>query len=99
MMHAGTAALIVATVVIACVWSGLLWRLWVLRHTFEIAARAPGLVGVFGVATLVVVLAILVHWTLLVEGQGLPCYVMLFTSYQCECVYLCFESRARNAFS
>lgn len=87
MMHAAAAALIVATVATACVWSGLLWQLWVLRHTFEIAARAPGLVGVCGVASLVVVLLVLVHWILLYEAQGLPCYVTLLSSYLCECLY------------
>lgn len=101
MMHAAAVALIVATVANACVWSGLLWQLWVLRHTFEIAARAPGLVGVCGAASLVVVLAVLVHWILLFEAQGLPCYVMLLSSYLCECLctvllYLCFESRGRE---
>lgn len=86
MMHAAAAALVAATVAYAFVWSGLLWQLWVLRHTFEIAARAPNLVGVCGVSTLVFALAVLVHWILLSEGQGLPCYAMLLSSYLCECV-------------
>ena len=91
MMHAAAAALVVATVAYACVWSGLLWQLWVLRHMFEIAARAPSLVGVCGVSTLVFVLAVLVHWILLYEGQGLPCYAMLLSSYLCECVQPLFS--------
>ena len=88
-MHAATPAVIVAALVVVCVWSGLLWQLWVLRHSFEIAARAPGLVAVCIVGSLTLLMTVLVHWILLLEGKGLPCFVMLFSSYVCECSYRC----------
>lgn len=83
-MHSATPALIVVALLNACIWSGLLWQLWALRHSFEIAARAPVLVGISGVGALTLVLAIFVHWILLLESNGLPCYVMLLASYFCE---------------
>eukprot|EP00904_Undaria_pinnatifida_P000027 jgi/Undpi1/10024/HiC_scaffold_28.g12478.m1 len=86
-MHAATPAVIVAALVVVCVWSGLLWQLWVLRHSFEIAARAPGLVAVCIVGSLTLLMTVLVHWILLLEGKGLPCFVMLFSSYVWFAVY------------
>ena len=80
-MHAVTPALIVVAIFNACLWSGLLWQLWVLRHEFEIAARAPVIVGISGVGSLILLLATLAHWILLLESKGLPCYMMLFASY------------------
>ena len=85
-MHAVTPALIVVALLNACLWPGLLWKLWVLRHAFEIAARAPVIVVISGVGALILVLAILVHWILLLERKGLPCYAMLFASNLCECL-------------
>lgn len=97
-MYAASATLIVAALLNACVWLGLLRQLWVLRHSFEIAARAPVLVGICSAASLTVLSAILVHWILLLEAKGLPCYVMLLVSYFCECISL-FLFGERSAFS
>ena len=85
-MHAVTTALIVVALLNACLWPGLLWQLWALRHEFEIAARAPVIVGISGVGALILMLAVLAHWILLLESKGLPCYMMLFASYLCECI-------------
>ena len=87
-MRAVSVVLIAVALLNACVWSGLLRQLWILRHSFEIAARAPVLVGISGVASLIVLLAIFVHWILLSEAKGLPCYVMLLITYFCECASL-----------
>lgn len=93
LMHAASPALIVAALASACSWSGLLWKMWVLRHAFEIAARAPVLVVISGSASLIVILALFVHWILLLEARGLPCYVMLLTSYCSECISDTFRVR------
>lgn len=86
-MHAATPALVVAALATACVWSGFLWQLWVLRHAFEIAARAPVIVGICGAVGLAVLLTVFVRWILLLEGNGVPCYVLLVASYFCECTW------------
>jgi len=55
-----------------------------LRHSFDIAARSPILLISAGVFSLAVADIVLVHQVQLLEGDGLPCYAMFWSSYACE---------------
>ena len=84
-MNAVSVTLVATALLSTGMWARLLWQIWILRHAFKIAARAPVLVGVCGWSTLVMLSALFLHWILMVDGKGLPCFVMLFASYLCEC--------------
>lgn len=99
-MHAASVVLIATALLSTCMWAILLGQLWILRHEFKIAARAPVLVGVCGWSTLVVLSSLFLHWILMVDGKGIPCFVMCLMTYLCEFAYLLylrFGSRARRA--
>lgn len=81
--------LVVAIIVVGCGWLALVWIVWHLRHTFEIAARSPLLVCIFEVAALQLVLSVLVHWLILLEGGRMPCYGIYWTSYLGELASCC----------
>lgn len=98
-MHAASVVLIATALLSTCMWAILLGQLWILRREFKIAARAPVLVGVCGWSTLVVLSALFLHWILLVDGKGIPCFVMCLMTYLCEFTYLlyfCLGSLARR---
>lgn len=77
-------ALGMAMAIVTGVCSALLWRMWILRHSFSMEARAPNLTVFAGLYSMVMTLSMLLHWTLLLEGRGLPCYAMVWLSYSCE---------------
>ena len=83
-----SAALIGVIVVLVCTTSALVVRIWVLRHSFDMAARSPVLLICVGFTVLVMVVLLLLHWFLLLEGRGpgLPCFVTFMASYFCECL-------------
>ncbi|CAN0314603.1 unnamed protein product [Ectocarpus sp. 6 AP-2014] len=63
------------------VWIGLLVRLHVLRHEFEIAARSPQLVILTGFTCYLLSLSVVVQWMLLCVGTNIPCWVVIWVSY------------------
>lgn len=88
-MHPGFWGLAAVTIpLLSAGWMALLGRMWVLRNTFEMVARAPVLVISTGVATFVTAVSVMLHWALLFDGLGLPCYLIFWSSYSCERVGL-----------
>lgn len=84
MKSAGSWVLVtaMATLTIACVF--MYYRVFRLRHAFDIAARSPTLFCVSGLYNLVMANAVLLHQVLLLEAEGLPCYAVFWPSYACE---------------
>lgn len=66
------------------VWIGLLVRLHILRHEFEIAARSPQLVILTGFTCYLLTLSVVVQWMLLCVGTNIPCWVVIWISYAGE---------------
>ena len=83
-MRGLAAALIAAGAVLVCGTSGLLVRIWLVRHSFDMAARSPVLLVCCCATVLAMAILVLLHWFLLLEGSGLPCYVTFWASYACE---------------
>ncbi|CAM9794056.1 unnamed protein product [Pylaiella littoralis] len=71
----------VVIIAVSIVWFGLLWRMYSLRHDFEIAARSPQLVILTGFSCYVMSTAVLLQWLLLNAGTSLPCWVVFVISY------------------
>lgn len=76
------AVLLLVTVTIG--WLTLLWRMFVLRNHFKIAARSPALVIVSMFINLVIAVSVLLHWLLRSMSKGMPCYVIHWVSYASE---------------
>lgn len=74
----------VVIIAVSIVWFGLLWRMYSLRHDFEIAARSPQLVILTGFSCYVMSTAVLLQWLLLNAGTSLPCWVVFVISYSSE---------------
>lgn len=85
-MRGLSAALVGAGVVLVSISSAFLVRIWLERRSFDMAARSPVLVVFVGVASLIMAVLVLLHWFLLLKGQGLglPCYATYTASYFCE---------------
>lgn len=84
-MRVETWLLLVVSSLAICTWLVLLSRLWILRNVFEIAARAPNFVIVQQIASVILAISVLIHWTLLWEGQrGLNCNIISAISYSCK---------------
>lgn len=83
-----SAALMGVIILLVCTTSALLVRIWVLRRSFDMAARSPILLICVGLTVLVMLVLVLLHWFLLLEGQGLglPCFATFVASYFCEYV-------------
>ncbi|CAN0353560.1 unnamed protein product [Pylaiella littoralis] len=80
-----SAVLIGAGVVLVCTTSGSLVRIWLVRHSFDMAPRSPVLLICVGAAAVIMAFLVLLHWLLLLDGgRGLPCYATFLATYFCE---------------
>lgn len=59
---------------------GLMWRLWVLRNEFEVAARSPTLLNISASTALALMASVLLHWLLLTMDKRLPCAAIFWIS-------------------
>jgi len=78
------AVLVCAGAVLICCTLGLLVRIWRVRHSFVMAARSPVLLICTAITALTMAVLVLLHWFLLLDGQGLPCFATYWASYLCE---------------
>lgn len=62
----------------------LLWRMWSIRHEFEIAARSPQLVVLIGFTCYIMCMTVLLQWFLLSVGTSFPCWVVYWNNYLSE---------------
>ena len=85
-MRGLAATLIAVGAALVCGTSGLLFRIWTVRHSFDMAARSPVLLVCCSGACLTMAVLVLLHWFLLLEGRGLPCYATYWASNACELV-------------
>lgn len=77
--------LILVTVVTAVGWIFFVSRVWVARRDSYLAGRVPILICAISFGCLAFVLAVIMHWIMLFERRGLPCYVLFWPAYVSEC--------------